>query len=276
MILLTGGEFLMGTEDDERHVLDGEGPVRLTSVDPFYLDSYAVSNARFSDFIRESGYVTDAEMYGWSFAFLPFLSQEAEEAVKGVVTETPWWAAVEGSNWLHPEGPGSSIQCRMDHPVVHLSWRDAMSFCQWSGTRLPTEAEWEFAARGGLIQKKYPWGNELQPNGEHQCNIWQGTFPHENTGEDGYKSTAPVHTFKPNGYGLYHIVGNTWEWCSDWYDPQGPPQRERKSLRGGSFLCHESYCNRYRVSARTSNTIDSSACHMGFRCAMNAYGGGRI
>ncbi|MEL3971149.1 formylglycine-generating enzyme family protein [Rossellomorea oryzaecorticis] len=281
MVLLEGGEFLMGTEDKDGHISDGEGPVRKTYVDSFYLDAYAVSNARYLEFIKDTGYRTDAEKYGWSFVFLPFLPEIGRKDVKQVVRETPWWGAVEGASWLHPEGPCSSIEDRMDHPVVHVSWQDAMAFCQWSGMRLPTEAEWEFAARGGTVQKKFPWGDDLNPDGEHRCNIWQGNFPHENEAEDEFLGTAPVHTFEPNGYGLYNMTGNTWEWCSDWFspfyprekvyrNPQGPAQGDTKIIRGGSFLCHESYCNRYRVSARTSNTIDSSTTHMGFRCAKDS------
>jgi formylglycine-generating enzyme required for sulfatase activity len=166
----------------------------------------------------------------------------------------------------------------MDHPVVHVSWKDAVAYCRWTGKRLLTEAEWEYAARGGLVQKTYPWGNSLRPDGEHRCNIWQGRFPYSNTGEDGYMSTAPVDAYQPNGYGLYNMVGNTWEWCADWFspsfhvhatrtNPKGPPMGGAKVMRGGSYLCHASYCNRYRVAARSSNTPDSSSGNIGFRCA---------
>jgi formylglycine-generating enzyme required for sulfatase activity len=166
----------------------------------------------------------------------------------------------------------------MDHPVIHISYRDAVAYCEWAGKRLPTEAEFEFAARGGLVQQRYVWGNELTPNGEHMCNIWQGDFPKANSAEDGYVGTAPVFAYQPNGFGLHHMAGNVWEWVYDWWSPDfhvngprsnpiGPPHGERKVMRGGSYLCHDSYCNRYRVAARTSNTPDSSTGNLGFRCA---------
>ncbi|HEY4387823.1 MAG TPA: formylglycine-generating enzyme family protein, partial [Ktedonobacteraceae bacterium] len=193
------------------------------------------------------------------------------------VASAPWWRQVFGADWRHPEGKHSDISERGNHPVVHISWNDALAYCQWAGMRLPTEAEWEYAARGGLAQKRYPWGDELLPDGEHRCNIWQGTFPTTNTGDDGYLGTAPVRSFAPNGYNLYNMTGNTWEWCSDWFsptfhrtaprdNPQGPPMGNMKVMRGGSYLCHQSYCFRYRVAARSSNTPDSSTGNLGFRC----------
>src|SRR4051794_7707278 len=188
------------------------------------------------------------------------------------------FSAPTGAN---PEGPRSSIDRRLDHPVVHVSWRDARAYCHWAGLRLPTEAEWEYAARGGLVQKRLPWGDELEPGDEHQMNVWQGTFPSWNTREDGYLGTCPVDAFPANGHGLHNTSGNVWEWCRDWFhasfhrdgprsDPIGPPRGEAKVIRGGSYLCHASYCNRYRVAARSSNTANSSTGNMGFRVARDA------
>lgn len=277
MVYIPGGVFLMGTNSKEGFLTDGEGPVRKVKVNPFLIDSYAVTNAEFNEFINATGYITEAEQFGWSYVYYGFLSPKLARQVKPVAN-TPWWCAVKGAFWYQPEGPNSAIDQRMDHPVVHVTWNDALAYSKWAGKRLPTEAEWEIAARGGLEQKRYPWGDELTPNGEHYCNIWQGKFPVENTKEDGYAGTAPAKSFHPNGYGLYNVSGNVWEWCSDWFsrsihnrggrtNPQGPSKGETKIMRGGSYMCHESYCNRYRVAARTSNTPDSSAGHLGFRCA---------
>lgn len=277
MVYIPGGEFLMGTDQKEGFPADGEGPVREVIINPFYMDTYAVTNAQFAEFVNDTGYKTEAEVFGWSFVFYQLISKEVAKTVKNQVASTPWWWVVEGAYWKKPEGVDSSIDNRMDHPVIHISWNDAMKYCEWAGKRLPTEAEWEFAARGGLKQKIYPWGDELTPNGDHLCNIWQGNFPHVNTKLDGYLSTAPVSAFPPNGYGLYNIVGNVWEWCADWFsptfhvsdtgdNPKGPPTGQTKVMRGGSYLCHHSYCNRYRVAARSSNTPDSSTGNLGFRC----------
>jgi formylglycine-generating enzyme required for sulfatase activity len=265
----------MGTEDPDGFAADGEGPVRAVTLKPFWIDAYAVANARFAAFVEATGYVTDAERYGWSFVFGGLLPDDFEPT-RGAA-QAPWWRQVFGASWRHPEGRHSSIDDRMDHPVVHVSWSDAASYCSWLGMRLPTEAEWEYAARGGLEQKRYAWGDELTPDGEWRCNIWQGTYPSHNTLEDGYLGTAPVTSFPPNGFGLYNASGNVWEWCSDWFEttfhvsdlrdnPTGPPSGQAKVMRGGSYLCHDSYCNRYRVAARSSNTPDSSTGNMGFRC----------
>ena len=281
MVRLPGGNFLMGTEDKEGFPLDGEGPVREISLDPFYIDITTVTNESFSQFIEETGYVTDAERFGWSFVFYGLLSEEDKKSDQQVAAGTPWWCAIQGAKWNSPEATNSDIKDRMDHPVVHVSWNDAQAFCKWANKRLPTEAEWEYAARGGLVQKRFPWGDELMENGTHHCNIWQGEFPRMNTLEDGYFGTAPAKSFQPNGFGLFNVAGNVWEWCNDWFsrdfhktgprkDPKGPPDGKAKVMRGGSFLCHYSYCNRYRVAARSSNTPDSSTSNIGFRCAMDA------
>ncbi|WP_370875925.1 formylglycine-generating enzyme family protein [Evansella vedderi] len=276
MVYIPGGEFLMGTTDKDGFIADGEGPVRKVKINSFLMDSYAVTNKEFKEFVDDTGYITETEKFGWSYVYYGFLSKEDTRQVKRVVS-TPWWYAVTGAFWYQPEGPNSTIEHRMDHPVVHVTWNDGIAFCKWAGKRLPTEAEWEYAARGGLERKKYPWGDELTPNGVHHCNIWQGDFPHKNTEEDGYAGTAPAKSFPENGYGLYNVSGNVWEWCSDWFsksihnrggreNPQGPSTGKTKVMRGGSYMCHKSYCNRYRVAARTSNTPDSSAGHLGFRC----------
>ncbi|MFE0144894.1 formylglycine-generating enzyme family protein [[Kitasatospora] papulosa] len=279
MVLLPGGVFLMGTEDPEGFRADGEGPVREVRVSPFRIDAHAVSNRRFAEFVSATGHVTEAERFGWSYVFAGFLPAALRRGA-GRPEGTPWWCGVEGARWDAPEGPGSGIEDRGDHPVVHVSWNDARAYSRWAGARLPTEAEWEYAARGGLEQARYPWGDELTPGGEHRCNIWQGRFPTRNTAEDGYAGTAPVDAYQPNGFGLYNMAGNVWEWCQDWWstthpagrrsDPRGPGSADTKVMRGGSYLCHRSYCNRYRVAARTRNTPDSTTGNLGFRCVRSA------
>ena len=279
MVLLDGGEFLMGSEDRDGFVADGEGPVRRVGLSSFWIDPVALSNARFATFVQATGHVTEAEGYGWSFVFGGLLPDDFPPT-RGAA-QAPWWRQVFGADWRHPEGPGSSVEERMDHPVVHVAYPDAQSYCAWAGVRLPTEAEWEYAARGGLRQARFPWGDELTPGGRHRCNIWQGQFPGHNTLDDGYLGTAPVDAYQPNGLGLYNAAGNVWEWCADWFhtgfhrngprrDPTGPPSGEARVIRGGSYLCHHSYCTRYRVGARSSNTPDSSTGNMGFRVARDA------
>lgn len=281
MVLLPGGTFRMGTDAAEGFPADGEGPSREVTVSPFYLSPHAVTNLEFARFVEETGYATEAERFGWSFVFHLFVSEATRATVRHAPGQTPWWLAVEGADWRRPEGPDSNAGDRPDHPVVHVSWNDAAAYCEWAGVRLPTEAEWEFAARGGLEGKTYPWGDLLKPGGVHQCNIWQGKFPVKNNASDGYAGTAPVDAYEPNGYGMYNMSGNVWEWCADWFSPDyhrtTAPDNPRfeaptgvRSIRGGSYLCHRSYCNRYRVAARSKNTPDSSTGNIGFRVAADA------
>ncbi|MDP8922836.1 MAG: formylglycine-generating enzyme family protein [Chloroflexota bacterium] len=282
MVLLPGGDFLMGTDSREGYPADGEGPVRKARLRPFWIDRTVVSNAKFAQFVAATGFITEAERFGWSFVFAGLLPDDFPPT--RAVAPAPWWRQVHGADWRHPEGPHSTNADRADHPVVHVSWSDALAYCRWAGRRLPTEAEWEYAARGGLVQAKYPWGDKLTPDGQHRMNVWQGTFPSQNTAEDGFVATAPVDAFPPNGYGLYNVTGNVWEWCADWYSPDyhrrqgkglrdnptGPPAGDRKVMRGGSYLCHKSYCFRYRVVARSANTPDSSTGNLGFRTVHDA------
>jgi sulfatase modifying factor 1 len=282
MVRISAREFRMGGDDSDAFPDDGEGPVRAVSLSPYYIDATCVTNAQFAAFVKDAGYVTDAERIGWSFVFAGLCTPQARSSVlPGTVPDAPWWLPVSGACWRAPQGPRSTVGERANHPVVHVSAHDAEAYARWAGKRLPTEAEWEMAARGGLDQATYPWGDELTPRGQHRCNIWQGRFPTHNTTADGYLGTAPVKAFRPNGFGLYNVSGNVWEWCADWWsatwhamdgpltriDPKGPAEGTARVIRGGSYLCHASYCNRYRVAARTSNTPDSSTGHMGFRCA---------
>jgi formylglycine-generating enzyme required for sulfatase activity len=257
-----GGSFLMGTEDPDGFPQDREGPIREIDLPPFWIDPVAVTNARFAEFADATGHRTDAEKAGWSFVFAAFLPADFEPT-RGIAN-APWWRQVFGTDWRHPEGPGTGVDERLDHPVVHVSWNDAKAFAAWSGTRLPHEAEWEMAARGGLEQARFPWGDELEPDGGHAMNVWQGDFPSQNTGDDGWLGTAPVDEYEPNGHGMLNMSGNVWEWCADRFD------RQTRAIRGGSYLCHASYCNRYRVAARSFNTPDSSTGNMGFRVARDA------
>ena len=278
LVRLAGGTFLMGSEDPGAYAEDGEGPVREVTLSPFRLDRHAVTNARFADFVAATGHVTDAERVGTAFVFGGFLPDDFPPT-RGVV-DAPWWREVEGADWAHPEGPQSDVADRGEHPVVQVSWDDALAYCDWASRRLPTEAEWEFAARGGLEQQRFPWGGSLTPGGEHRMNVFQGTFPGRNTAQDGYAGTAPVDAFPPNGHGLHNMTGNVWEWTADhwsttWHreqepplvDPRGPQVGDRRALRGGSYLCHSSYCWRYRTSARMGSTPDTPTGNVGFRCA---------
>ncbi|XP_054026129.1 formylglycine-generating enzyme isoform X3 [Dryobates pubescens] len=282
MVPVPGGVFTMGTDEPEIQQ-DGEWPARRVHLRSFYMDQYEVSNEDFEAFVNSTGYITEAEKFGDSFVFEGMLSEEVKADIHQAVAAAPWWLPVKGANWKHPEGPDSSISNRMDHPVLHVSWNDAVAFCTWAGKRLPTEAEWEYSCRGGLENRLFPWGNKLQPKGQHYANIWQGVFPTNNTAEDGYKGTAPVTAFPPNAYGLYNIVGNAWEWTSDWWavhhstqelhNPKGPASGTDRVKKGGSYMCHKAYCYRYRCAARSQNTPDSSASNLGFRCAADSLPG---
>ncbi|MFC5804253.1 formylglycine-generating enzyme family protein, partial [Streptomyces formicae] len=242
---------------DSPYPADREGPVREVTVDAFAIGATAVTNEEFAAFAEATGHRTDAERFGWSFVFGGLLPDDFPPT--RAAAATPWWRQVHAADWRHPEGPGSGVQDRGDHPVVHVSYDDALAYCQWAGARLPAEAEWEYAARGGLEGRPYPWGEERDPGGEYRMNIFRGTFPSRNTAADGYRGTCPVDAFPPNAYGLFNTVGNVWEWCADLFAPGA------RVLKGGSHMCHESYCLRYRTSARMGNTPDSSSGNTGFR-----------
>eukprot|EP00049_Salpingoeca_infusionum_P009276 m.153431 g.153431 ORF g.153431 m.153431 type:complete len:414 (+) comp14290_c0_seq2:88-1329(+) len=304
LVRLPGGRFFMGS-DGGFFPLDGEEPVRPVEVSPFWISKYETSNARFKKFVDDTGYVTEAERFGNSFVVEQFISKDVSKHITSAVAAAPWWLPVEGASWKHPEGPDTDLQGRMDHPVIHVSWNDAMAFCKWSrkGGRLPTEAEWEFAARGGLENRTFPWGNKMMPKEQYFMNTWQSeaevpldsnAFKHSflptkdayqfysarNTKEDGFESTAPVDSYPPNKYGLHNTVGNVWEWTADWHttdhipafqkNPTGPASGDNKVKKGGSFMCHQFTCYRYRVAARMPLTPDSSAQNVGFRCAASA------
>ncbi|WP_223869630.1 formylglycine-generating enzyme family protein [Paenibacillus sabuli] len=286
MIRLPGGTFEMGTDTKDGFPADGEGPIRRVEVDSFEISAHAVTNAEFARFVEATGYVTEAERFGWSFVFHLLVSEEVGRQVSNVPQGVPWWLVVQGAYWRCPEGPDSNVEARGDHPVVHISWNDAGAYCRWSGTQLPTEAQWEYAARGGLQRKTYPWGDLLKEGGRHRCNIWQGKFPVKNNASDGYVGTAPVDAYEPNGYGLYNMSGNVWEWCRDHFTPEyhritsdhnplHEDKGDKRSMRGGSYLCHRSYCNRYRLAARSSNTADSSTGNCGFRVVREANANGQ-
>jgi formylglycine-generating enzyme required for sulfatase activity len=270
----------MGTNDADGFALDGEGPPRPVSLHSFYIASCAVTNRQFSDFVRQTRYVSEAERSGSSFVFYMQVPLEIRQRVRKTIAGMPWWLSIEGASWQRPEGPGSHIYSRLDHPVVHVSWEDASAYCRWAGQRLPTEAEWECAARGTLSEKKYPWGDDVEFDGRPRCNTWRGDFP--GRVDEGWRpATVPVNAFEPNGYGLYNVAGNIWEWCADWFsadyhtttaqqNPAYTAVTGRRSMRGGSFLCHASYCNRYRVGARNGNTPSSTSSNCGFRVAADA------
>jgi len=253
------GAFAMGNDGADAVPGEGEGPVREVSLAAFRISATAVSNREFAAFVRDARYVTDAERAGSSFVFYLQLAPLERARTSRVVAGLPWWLPVEHASWQRPEGPGSHVRDRSSHPVVHVSWRDATAYCKWAGTRLPSEAEWERAARGGLEGRRFPWGDDLfDADGVPRCNVFRGAFP--NAPAAGWQP-APIDAGagEPNGFGLYNTCGNVWEWCADEHD------NGERALRGGSFLCHDSYCNRYRVAARSANTPDSSASNVGFR-----------
>jgi formylglycine-generating enzyme required for sulfatase activity len=271
----------MGDAQGDGKPSDGERPVHPVELPAFSIDATSVTNADFARFVDATGYRTEAETFGFSAVF-HLVVAASDEDITGRSQATPWWIAIRGADWRHPEGPRSDISSRADHPVVHVSWNDAQAYCQWARRRLPTEAEWERASRGGLEKARYPWGDDLlASDGGWRTNIWQGTFPTLNTREDGWLTTAPVRTYAPNGFGLWQTVGNVWEWCEDVFNPHAYRRRApgvqpvfnpqelkgtgARVLRGGSYLCHDSYCNRYRNAARSSNTPDSSMGNAGFR-----------
>jgi len=276
MVYIENGKYVMGT-DNPVFVADGESPARPVELDGYYIDIHEVSNAKFASFVQATKYVTEAEKFRSSFVFEGIVSNDLKAKIAQAVAAAPWWLPVEAA-WNHPEGPDTSISERMDHPVIHVSWNDAVEYCRFHGKRLPTEAEWEVACQGGLRERLYPWGNKPNPHGKHWMNIWQGKFPYDNSKEDGWISTAPVDSFPvQNKYGLHHIVGNVWEWTQDWWtirhdsslqhNPSGPQDGSDKVKKGGSYMCHQSTCFRYRCAARSQNTPDSSASNLGFRCA---------
>ena len=303
MLLIPGGVFDMGGDNEQ--AAPDEFPKHPVRVSSFYMDATEVTNAAFREFVQATGYITTAEKKpDWNElrkTLPPGTAQPADSllvAASLVFQSTPgpvdlsdysqWWSWVKGADWQHPEGPGSTIEGKDHFPVVHVSWEDAMAYCKWAGKRLPTEAEWEWAARGGLRNAIYPWGNEPVDAGAPKCNSWEGRFPYLNTRKDEFIKSAPVKSFQPNGYGLFDMAGNVWEWCSDWYlndyyaagakqlvtDPKGPaksfdpqdPYTPKKVLRGGSFLCNDSYCSGYRVARRMKSSPDTGLEHTGFRC----------
>ncbi|NXR18805.1 SUMF2 enzyme, partial [Cinclus mexicanus] len=266
MVQLPGGTFQMGSSSLQR---GEEGPAREVTVKPFALDKQPVTNRDFREFVREKKYKTEAEAFGWSFVFEDFVSEELKKKVTQKLESAPWWLPIEKAFWRQPSGPGSSIKDRLDYPVLHVSWNDAQAFCAWKGKRLPSEEEWEFAARGGLEQRMYPWGNKFQPN---RTNLWQGDFPQGDTAEDGYHGVSPVTAFPAqNSYGLYDLLGNTWEWTASQFLAPGraPRAQNMQVLRGASWIdtADGSANHRALVTTRMGNTPDSASDNLSFRCA---------
>lgn len=274
-VVVPAGRFVMGDGRGDHNPGDGELPLHPVELASFSIDATTVTTSDFGRFVAATGYRSDAERFGSSAVFAHHVRADPDD-ILGASPSVPWWLEVRGADWAHPYGARSAIDDLLDHPVVHVSWNDAVEYCAWAGRRLPTEAEWEYASRGGLEGTTYPWGDAGVSDGGWRANIWQGEFPRVDTGADGWIGTAPVRSYEPNGWGLWQTVGNVWEWCADWFDvnayrasssadPRGPLGGAARVLRGGSFLCHNSYCNRYRNSARSSNTPDSSMSNAGFR-----------
>lgn len=273
--VFAAGRSFVGT-DRPQIAIDGEGPKRAIKLAAFALETETVTNARFAAFVAATGHVTQSERFGWSAVFRGLLPADA--TIAATPAGLPWWARIEGASWSAPEGPGSSIAGREDHSVVHVSWADARAFAAWVGGRLPSEAEWEHAARGGLDDPKFPWGDTEPTDAAPLCNIWQGEFPGRNDAVDGYVGTSPARAFAPNGAGLFGMAGNVWEWTGDAFRVRSvsreagarneQARREQaKVTKGGSFLCHASYCYRYRIAARSALPADSAASNVGFRVA---------
>lgn len=281
VIAVKGGDSFVGTNDAVIAV-DGEGPERKVTINDFFLEAETVTVARFAAFVEATGYVTEAETLGCAAVFSGLLQDKALLAQS--VSQTPWWGRVDGAIWRMPEGPGSSIEERLDHPVTQVSWNDAIAFASWVGGRLPSEAEWEHAARGGNRRRRYPWGDDEPTDETIFCNIWQGRFPHDNTRADGFYGTAPARSFAPTEDGFYNLSGNVWEWTSDPFRVRSLSRQAKirnehakqsadKVLKGGSFLCHKSYCFRYRIAARMGLSPDSASSNTGFRIAYDVLPG---
>jgi formylglycine-generating enzyme len=279
LVEIPAGTFTMGTDRGDGDPADGEGPAHEVRLSTYRIATTSVTNARFARFVEATGHRTGAEVLGDSFVFGGLLPDDFPPT-RGVAA-APWWRLVEGADWCHPEGPGSSLAGRARHPVVHVSWDDARAYCRWTGARLPTEAEWERAARGGLEEQRFPWGDDREPAGHARMNVFQGDFPIHDPSADGWRGTNPVDAYSPNGFGLFDTTGNVWEWCADHFDPayyrvsplvdpRGPHRGSHRVMRGGSYLCHDSYCNRYRVDARSGTTPDSTTGNIGFRVAAAA------
>jgi formylglycine-generating enzyme len=265
---VSAGSFAMGSADFDANPIDNEGPIREVWLESFEISTTPITNSQFAEFAAATGYVTEAEQIGWSFVFHLLVSASAE--VIGRSEGAQWWHGVEGANWRCPTGGDSSHLEIADHPAVHISYRDAQAYCDWAGLSLPTEAQWEKAARGGLVSNRFPWGNDLLIDGNWQCNIFQGSFPERNSVEDGHLGTSPVKSFAPNGFGGYDFAGNVWEWTATRFESGvtnllQDPSEIYMVTRGGSYLCHDSYCNRYRVGARNKTIASSVAGNIGFR-----------